>query len=79
VAGEGKLEDTNGNLSWGRSRFVKDHSAIGCRYIIIIDVFFFLVPVTPFYPKVLNSLIDVSHFAVLFKNVPPSNSKNLLY
>jgi hypothetical protein len=34
VAGEGRLgEETNGNLSRKRSRFFKDHSAIGYRYI----------------------------------------------
>jgi hypothetical protein len=33
VAGEVRLgEETNGNLSWGRSRFFKDRSAIGYRY-----------------------------------------------
>jgi hypothetical protein len=33
VAGEGRLgEETNGNLSWGRSRFFKDRNAIGHRY-----------------------------------------------
>jgi hypothetical protein len=33
MAGEGRLgEETNGNLSWGRSRFFKDRSTIGYRY-----------------------------------------------
>jgi hypothetical protein len=33
VAGGGKLgEETNGNLSWGRSRFFKDRSTTGYRY-----------------------------------------------
>jgi hypothetical protein len=37
VAGEGRLgEETNGNLSWGRSRFFKDRSAIGYRYRYLI-------------------------------------------
>jgi hypothetical protein len=33
VAGEGRLgEETNGNLSWGRSWFFKDRSTIGYRH-----------------------------------------------
>jgi hypothetical protein len=36
VAGEGRLgEETNGNLSWGRSRFFKDRSAIGYRVQVL--------------------------------------------
>jgi hypothetical protein len=36
VAVEGRLgEETNGNLSWGRSRFFKDRSAIGYRLQVL--------------------------------------------